>query len=75
MASGIWMLTTLGRQRAGSIYSEEASDSVMSYLYDLGKKKTASVEELAGATGQNPPDVKAYLRGLRRQGLAEEVGG
>ena len=75
MSSGIWKLTTLGRQRAGSIYSSEASDSVISYLYDLGKNKTASIEELAGATGKPVTKVKAYLRGLARQGLAEQVGG
>jgi len=75
MSSGIWRLTNLGRQRAGSIYSSEASDSVISYLYDLGKNKTASVEELAGATGKSTTEVKSYLRGLGRQGLAEQVGG
>ena len=75
MGSGIWMLTKLGRQRAGSIYSSEASNSIMSYLYDLGKNKTASVEELAGATGKSTAEVKSYLRGLGRQELAEQVGG
>jgi len=41
----------------------------------LGKNKTASVEELAGATGKSTTEVKSYLRGLGRQGLAEQVGG
>ncbi len=75
MPSGIWKLTSLGRKRAGSIYSEESGGSISSYLYDLGKDKTASTEELAGATGKSSADVKSFLRKLERQGLAEQVGG
>ena len=72
MAGGIWRLTKLGRKRAGGIYSSEASDSVMSYLYD---NKTASVEELSSVTGKAVTEVGSYLRGLDRQGLAEQLGG
>ena len=75
MSSGIWKLTTLGRKRAGSIYSGESRGSVISYLYDLGKDKTASVEELVGATGKSSTEVRTFLRGMERQGLAEQVGG
>lgn len=72
MISGIWKLTKLGRKRAGGIYSSEAGDSVMSYLYD---NKTASVEELSSVTGKAVTEVKSFLRGLDRQSLAEQVGG
>jgi len=75
MAGMIWKLTTLGRKRAGSIYSDEARDSVVSYLYDLGKDKTASVGELVGATGKPESEVRALLRKMGRGGLAEQVGG
>lgn len=75
MSSGIWKLTTLGRKRAGSIYSNESRGGVVSYLYDLGKDKTASVEELVGATGKSDSEVGELLRKMRRQGLAEQAGG
>lgn len=72
VSSGIWKLTQLGRKRAGSIYSSEASDSVMSYLYE---NKTASIEELSNVTRKPTAEVRSYLRKLEREGLAEQLGG
>ena len=72
MKGGIWTLTTLGRKRAGSIYSNEDSDGVVSYLRE---NKTASVEELSSVSGKPASEVRSLLRQLEKQGLAEQVGG
>jgi len=68
----IWRLTSLGRKRAGSIYSKESGDSIISYLH---QNRTASINELAGATGKSTASVHALLRKLSRDGLAEDMGG
>lgn len=72
MANSIWRLTQLGKKRAGSIYSGDSDDGIVSYLRE---NKTASVEELSGMSGKSSSDVRSFLRQLERQGLAEEVGG
>lgn len=74
MRNEIWRLTTLGKNRARDIYSEEAKGSVMAYLY---QNKTASVEELSSVSGKSVGEVKSYLRGIgpSGSGLAEPLGG
>jgi len=68
----IWKLTSLGKKRASSIYSSESSNSIVSYLH---QNKTASVHELAGATGRPTSSILTRLRKLERNGLAERFGG
>ena len=70
--SKIWKLTQLGKKRAGSIYSSEASDSLVSYLY---QNRTASEEELTTVTGKELGTVRSSLRSMERAGLAESLGG
>lgn len=68
----IYRLTSLGKKRAGSIYSGESDDGIISYLRE---NKTASLEELSSVSGKSNSEVRTFLRQLERQGLAEEVGG
>ena len=67
----IYKLTKLGRKVAGSVVPGKR-DGLLDYLYT---NRTASIEELAQALGQDRYGVKAKLRELVRRGLVIELTG
>jgi hypothetical protein len=74
LTDSFWTLSRLGRKRCSNIYSSESSDPILSYLYQLGKNKTASIEELASVTNKPDFDTKSKLRKFQKEGLTESLG-